>query len=63
MDVLIVEPIPAEVMHWLAARQTVRLAPELAGDPLAFRAALSQVRAVIAPPSASSRPAASSDRS
>jgi len=51
MDVLIVEPIPAEVMHWLAARHAVRLAPELAGDPLAFRAALSQVRAVIAPPS------------
>lgn len=51
MDLLIVEPIPAEVMHWLAARHAVRVAPELAGDPLSFRAALSQVRAVIAPPS------------
>lgn len=51
LDVLIVEPIAAEVLHWLASRQTVRLAPELANDPLAFRAALSQARAVIAPPS------------
>jgi phosphoglycerate dehydrogenase-like enzyme len=52
LDVLVVEPIPAEVMNWLAARQAVRLAPGLASDPLALRAALSQTRAVIAPPSA-----------
>jgi phosphoglycerate dehydrogenase-like enzyme len=51
LDVLIVEPIPAEVMHWLATRHAVRLAPDLVSDPLAFRAALAQARAVIAPPS------------
>jgi phosphoglycerate dehydrogenase-like enzyme len=38
-------------LRWLTSRHTVRRAPELADDPLAFRAALSQARAVIAPPS------------
>lgn len=51
MDVLVVEPLPAEVMRWLAGRLTVRLAPALATEPLAFRAALAQARAIIVPAS------------
>ena len=51
MDVLIVEPIPVEVQQWLAARHAVRLAPELAHEPIAFRVALAPVRAAILPPS------------
>ena len=51
MDVLIVEPIASEVMQWLSTRHAVRLEPELAMDPLAFRAALGRARAAILPPS------------
>ena len=51
LDVLIVEPIPAEVQHWLASRHAVRVAPELASDPVAARLALSTARAAILPPS------------
>ena len=51
MDLLIVEPIPADVLHWLASRHAVRVEPELALDPLACRAALSAARAAILPPS------------
>ncbi|MDE2368203.1 MAG: phosphoglycerate dehydrogenase [Burkholderiales bacterium] len=51
MDVLIVEPLDAEVLKWLGARHAVRAAPALAQDPLAFRSALARVRAVIIPPS------------
>ena len=51
MDVLIVEPIPVEVQQWLAARHAVRLAPELAHEPIDFRVALAPVRAAILPPS------------
>jgi D-3-phosphoglycerate dehydrogenase len=38
MDVLIVEPLDPEVLHWLGARHAVRYAPELARDPREFRA-------------------------
>ena len=48
---LIVEPVPVEVQQWLGARHAVRLAPELAHEPVAFRAALAPVRAAILPPS------------
>ncbi|HET6600027.1 MAG TPA: NAD(P)-dependent oxidoreductase [Burkholderiaceae bacterium] len=51
MDLLIVEPLEAEVTEWLKARYTVRYAPELASDPRAFRQALYNVRAMIVPPS------------
>ena len=51
LDVLIVEPIPAEVQQWLASRHPVRVAPELASDPVAARLALSTARAAILPPS------------
>lgn len=51
MDLLIVEPLEAEVTEWLQARYTVRYAPELASDPRAFRQALYNVRAMIVPPS------------
>jgi D-3-phosphoglycerate dehydrogenase len=51
MDVLIVEPLEPEVMHWLVARHAVRYAPDLARDPRAFRQALFNVRAMIIPPS------------
>ncbi|MBC7942685.1 MAG: phosphoglycerate dehydrogenase [Chitinophagaceae bacterium] len=51
MDVLVVEPLDADVLHWLGARHGVRYAPELAQEPLAFRAELARVRALIIPPS------------
>jgi len=50
MDLLIIEPLEAEVMQWLEARYAVRYAPELASDPRAFRQALYNVRAMIVPP-------------
>jgi phosphoglycerate dehydrogenase-like enzyme len=51
MDLLIIEPLEAEVMHWLEARYALHYAPELAGDPRAFRQSLYNVRALIVPPS------------
>jgi phosphoglycerate dehydrogenase-like enzyme len=51
MDVLIVEPLEAEVMQWLSERHFVRYAPELAHEPRALRQALFNVRALIIPPS------------
>ncbi len=51
MDVLIVEPVDADVLHWLGARHGQVVAPELAHDPAAFRYALGAVRALIIPPS------------
>ncbi len=50
MDLLIIEPLDAEVMQWLQARYALRYAPELAADPRAFRQALYNVRALIVPP-------------
>ena len=50
MDLLIIEPLEAEVMQWLEARYVLRYAPELAGDPRAFRQALYNVRGLIVPP-------------
>ncbi len=51
MDVLIVEPLDSDVLHWLGARHAVQVAPELAQDQQAFRQALGRVRAIIIPPS------------
>lgn len=51
MDVLIVEPLDADVLRWLGARHALRVAPELAQDPAGFRGALASVRAMIIPPS------------
>ena len=51
MDVLIVEALDADVLHWLGSRHAVRVAPELAHDALQLRYALAQARAVIIPPS------------
>jgi D-3-phosphoglycerate dehydrogenase len=53
MDLLIVEPLEAEVMQWLEGRHAVRYAPELAADPRAFRQALFNVGGLIIPPSVS----------
>ena len=36
MDLLIIEPLEAEVMEWLSARYQLRYAPDLAFDPRAF---------------------------
>jgi D-3-phosphoglycerate dehydrogenase / 2-oxoglutarate reductase len=44
MDLLIVDTLEAEVMDWLHARHELRVAPELALDPRAFRDALHDVR-------------------
>ena len=51
MDVLIVEPLEAEVIEWLNERHSVQYAPELGADPRAFRQALYNVHALIVPPS------------
>jgi phosphoglycerate dehydrogenase-like enzyme len=51
MDLLIIEPLEAEVMQWLETRYALRYAPELAKDPRAFRQALYNVRSMIVPPS------------
>lgn len=50
MDVLIVEPLDVDVLHWLKARHALRVAPELGQDAAAFRLALAGARAVIIPP-------------
>jgi D-3-phosphoglycerate dehydrogenase / 2-oxoglutarate reductase len=49
MDVLIIEPLEAEVMQWLGERYSVRYAPELLRDPREFRQTLFNVRALILP--------------
>lgn len=49
MDILIIEPLENEVMQWLAARHSVRYAPELARDPREFRQSLYNVRALMIP--------------
>jgi D-3-phosphoglycerate dehydrogenase / 2-oxoglutarate reductase len=51
MDVLIVEPLDSDVLHWLGARYSVHYAPELAGDVHEFRERLAGTRAVVIPPS------------
>lgn len=51
MNVLIVEPLPADVVKWLSERHQVQQAPALAEDPAAFRAALRTMQAAILPPS------------
>jgi phosphoglycerate dehydrogenase-like enzyme len=51
MDLLIIEPLEAEVMDWLQARFELRYAPDLAYDARALRQALYNVRAMIIPPS------------
>ena len=51
MDVLIVEPLDADVLHWLSARHAVQLMPELAQDPQGFKRALARARAIVIPPS------------
>lgn len=53
MQLLIVEPVEAEVMQWLDDRHELRYAPQLARDPRALRQALYNVRALIIPPSVS----------
>lgn len=50
MSLLIVEPLEAEVMQWLAERHALRFAPELALDGQALREALYQVQGLIVPP-------------
>lgn len=49
MDILVVEPLDAEVLQWLGARHSTRMVPELAHDPLGFRRALALARAVVIP--------------
>lgn len=51
MSLLIVEPMEAEVMQWLAERHVVHYAPELAGDAAALRRALHQAQGLVLPPS------------
>jgi phosphoglycerate dehydrogenase-like enzyme len=51
MDVLILEPLHADVLQWLSARHAVHYAPELAGDVHGFRERLASARSVIIQPS------------
>jgi len=50
MSLLIVEPLEAEVVQWLAQRHAVQYLPELATDLQALRAALHQVQGLVLPP-------------
>ena len=50
MSVLILEPLEAEVVQWLAERHDARFAPELVGEFDALVDALQDARALIAPP-------------
>ncbi|MFM2118597.1 MAG: hypothetical protein RL722_65 [Pseudomonadota bacterium] len=51
MDLLIVEPLEAEVLQWLDARHELFYAPRLPRDSQAFDEALGAARAVLLPPS------------
>ncbi|MCE4557696.1 NAD(P)-dependent oxidoreductase [Roseateles cellulosilyticus] len=50
MSVLILEPLEADVVQWLAERHDARFAPELVGDTEGLQAALRDSRALVAPP-------------
>ncbi|RZL35476.1 MAG: phosphoglycerate dehydrogenase [Rubrivivax sp.] len=50
MTVLILEPLEAEVVQWLAERHDARFAPELVGDADGLLDALQDARALVAPP-------------
>lgn len=50
MTVLILEPLEAEVVQWLAERHDACFAPELVGDAAGLAAAVRDVRALVAPP-------------
>jgi D-3-phosphoglycerate dehydrogenase len=50
MDLLIAEPLEAEVLQWLDARHELFYAPRLAQDRRVFLDALSQARGVLLPP-------------
>lgn len=50
MTVLILEPLEADVVQWLAERHDARFAPELVGDIEGLSLALGNARALVAPP-------------
>jgi phosphoglycerate dehydrogenase-like enzyme len=50
MDVLIVDPLDGDVLHWLSARHALQVAPEFVRDTEAFHNALIEARAVVVPP-------------
>ena len=50
MTILILEPLEADVVQWLAERHDARFAPELVGDLEGLLDALQDSRALIAPP-------------
>ena len=50
MDLLIVEPLEAEVLQWLDARHDLFYAPRLPRDRRAFNEAMAEARAVMLPP-------------
>ena len=50
MDLLIVEPLEAEVLQWLDARHELFYAPHLSRDYQAFQETLLKARAVLLPP-------------
>jgi len=57
MDVLILEPLEAEVMQWLGGRYSVRYAPELARNPRELRHVLYNIRALVLPSNVAVDPA------
>lgn len=50
MDLLIAEPLEADVLQWLDARHELFYAPRLARERRAFQEALASTRAVLIPP-------------
>jgi phosphoglycerate dehydrogenase-like enzyme len=53
VDLLVIDPIDADVMRWLASRHRLQFAPEFAFSPRELRRALYNVRAAIVPSSVS----------
>jgi D-3-phosphoglycerate dehydrogenase / 2-oxoglutarate reductase len=50
MDLLVVEPLEAEVLQWLDARHDLFYAPDLPQDRAALNEAMAEARAVLLPP-------------
>ncbi|WP_431287028.1 hypothetical protein [Roseateles chitinivorans] len=51
MAVLVLEPLEADVLEWLAERHVIQAAPDLAEAPLTLREHVAQAQAIFLPAS------------
>lgn len=51
MSVLVLEPLEADILEWLAERHPLQIAPELAADPVALRDQVRLAQAILLPAS------------